>query len=222
VRGTTTRTPERVAEAQHLRAEGKMWREIADIMGVAMTTAQEWGTDPDASKRRARKAKYDLECVDCGGRVDGTTPGKMANPDEPVCGHCAAEHYAVWTRDAIVLCIQDWADDHGGIPPSANDFSRARVFNPGAAPNVNHVLNRFGSWNAAIREAGFEPYASGPVGGYYTALTLEQRAECARRYAAGESSIRIAADMGCAPHIVTKWARRAGVPIRDAFAKRAA
>jgi hypothetical protein len=221
VRGTTTRTPERVAEAQRLRAEGKMWREIAEALGVAVSTAQEWGTDTDGLRRSARKARYDLVCVDCGGRVDGTTPGKMSDPDAPVCGSCAAEHYAVWTRDAIVLCIQDWADEHGGIPPAANDFSRARALNPGAVPVVNHVLGRFGTWNAAIRAAGFEPYASGPIGGF-TPLTLEQRDECARRYAAGESSTRIAADMGCAPQIVIKWARRAGVPIRDGFARRAA
>lgn len=170
---------------------------------------------------RCRKLSYDLICVECGGRVDGTTPSKIPDLDEPVCIKCAGAHYAVWTAEAVLLAIQEWADEHGGIPPSANQARACHALDPSALPNVNHVRYRWGTWNAAIRAAGFEPHAGGPVGGY-TPLTPEQRRECAERYAAGESTVRIAADFGCSPRTIAKWASRAGVPIRESFYRRAA
>lgn len=218
MRGVPAKTPERVAEAQLLRAQGVMYREIAERFGISTQTAHAWVNDPDGSLARQRKRRYDLECVLCGGRVDGTSPGKMHDPANPVCLDCAPGHYAVWTRDAIVLCIQEWADEHGGVPPAACDFLRARAADL-PVPSVNNVQRRFGSWNEAIRAAGFEPHHPGPLGGF-TMLSPEQRAECARRYAAGESSTLIAADLGCQPQTVIKWARKAGVPIREAFAAR--
>lgn len=126
----------------------------------------------------------------------------------------------MWTRDAILLAIREWADEHGGIPPSANDFHRGRAVGL-PLPSVERVQARFGSWDAAIIAAGFEPHARGPVGGF-TRLTEVQRRECARRYAAGESSSRIAADLGCSPRAVITWARHYGVPIRPNFTGRKA
>lgn len=161
---------------------------------------------------RCRKNSYDLVCVDCGGRVDGTTPGKIPNRDEPVCGQCAPAHYRVWTPDAILLAIQEWADEHGGIPPSASAWYCERSHNEGV-PAVSYVQRVFGSWNKAIVAAGYEPHASGPVGGFIP-LTLAQRRVCARRYKAGESSTRIAADFGCSPAVVIRWARAGGAAIR--------
>lgn len=161
---------------------------------------------------RCRKDSYDLVCVDCGGRVSGTDPGKIANPDEPVCRDCAPAHYRVWTPEAILCAIQEWADDHAGIPPTANAWTRERIRSD-LVPAVSYVLQAFGSWNAAIIAAGYEPHPTGPVGGY-TPLTPAQRKACARRYKAGESSPQIAADLGCAPAMVIKWARAGGADIR--------
>jgi hypothetical protein len=73
-----------------------------------------------------------------------------------------------WTPDAIVLAIQRWARDHDGRPPTARDWDRPRrrhdVNKPGRlnAPRSGHpskwtVVKKFGSWNAAIEAAGFEP-----------------------------------------------------------------
>jgi DNA-binding CsgD family transcriptional regulator len=215
------RRAELAARVAELRSEGLIYREIAQRLGISTSYAGELVDDPSGQKVRRRKRRYDLVCVDCGGRVDGTAPGKMPNRDEPVCIKCAGEHYAVWTREAIIFAIQEWADEHGGIPPSAADWLRAHALS-GPVPVVNHVLRRFGTWNAAIRAAGFEPHPTGPVGGY-TVLTAAQREECARRYAAGESSTRIAADLGCNPNAVLKWVRHAGVPVRPApFGRRAA
>lgn len=167
---------------------------------------------------RCRKRSYDLVCVDCGGRVSGTHPGKMANRDEPVCRECAGPHYRMWTREAILCAVQEWADAHGGVPPSANDWFRERA-RGGPVPNISVVLRVLGTWNQAIIAAGYEPHAIGPVGGY-TPLTPAQRKACAVRYGAGESSARIAADLGCTTAVVAKWARRGGAEIRPAFGRR--
>jgi DNA-binding CsgD family transcriptional regulator len=207
-------------QAAELRAQGFAGTRIAERLGISRSRAYELLSDPTGEKNRERKRRYDLVCVDCGGRVDGTTPSKMLDRAEPVCGICAPAHYAVWTCEAILCAINEWAEEHGGIPPAACEWMAPAV-KRGPYPSVNHVRNRFGSWNAGIIAAGLEPHATGPVGGY-TPLTPRQRNEAARRYAAGESSTSIAADLGCRPNSVIKWVRRAGVPIRVAVIRRAA
>jgi len=145
----------------------------------------------------------------------------MANPDEPVCRSCAPAYYAEWPKEAIICAIQEWADDHGGIPPAATDFMRARGVKDYRWPAVNNVQRLFGKWSTAIRAAGFEPHPSGPVGGF-TVLTPDQRNECARRYRKGETSTAIAHDLGCTPSTVMKWVRKAGVQARPPAFGRAA
>lgn len=167
---------------------------------------------------RCRKTQYDLVCGDCGGRVYGSNPGRMADRSRPRCAQCTVAHSTVWTPDAIVCAIQEWADEHGGVPPTATDsFTSGRD----ALPAVTTVQKAMGSWNAAIIAAGFEPHAIGPVGGY-DPLTPEQRRACAERYAAGESGPQIAAAFGCSVGVVYKWARRHGVDVRESFSHRKA
>lgn len=213
---------ERAAQAAKLRATGLNGVQIAGRMGISRSYAAELLTDPMGAVVRARKRRYDLVCVGCGGRVDGTSPGRMASREDPVCRACAADgHYATWTREAIVCCIQEFADATGGIPPVADDFVRRHALGE-AVPSVTCVQGRFGSWSAAIAEAGFEPRSPG-MHGIVPPLTAGQREACVSRYAAGESSVRIAADLGCAPPTVIRWVRAAGVPVRPpAFGKRAA
>jgi hypothetical protein len=64
----------------------------------------------------------------------------------------------VWTRDAIVSAIRDWAADNGR-QPKRTDWTHA-----GAKPdhpNGMTVVREFGSWNAAIEAAGFVPVRRG-------------------------------------------------------------
>ena len=81
----------------------------------------------------------------------------------------------VWTADILIARIQEWAALYGE-PPASNDWNswqarvalgdeaRARRFeNDDHWPWFTTVVQRFGSWNAAIRQAGFEPRA--PHGG---------------------------------------------------------
>lgn len=216
-RGTTVRTPERVAEAVRLRGEGKKLREIADHFGVSPKTASEWVTDPDQATWRRRRAAYAVVCTVCGARI--ANGSKEADPDEPVCQSCAPAHYATWPREAVIASIQGWAAQHGR-QPGAEDFRRDKRAGRDL-PSVNHVKYTFGTWQAGLDAAGFPRRRGGPEPGFVW-LTADQRRECARRYAAGESSVDIAADLHCAPRTCLKWARHYGVEIRPNFTARAA
>lgn len=72
-----------------LRAEGLTWREIGERVGLALSTVQQYGTDPDGTRARARKAKYAGTCVDCGTATHGHN-GRAAAPKR--CGSCAPAH----------------------------------------------------------------------------------------------------------------------------------
>lgn len=121
---------------------------------------------------RCRKAQYDLVCVDCGGRVNGSSPAGMANRDEPRCIACAARHSGearrVWTRTLIIERIREWAAMYGEPPAvpdwvpwqarnAMHDEERARRAESGYWPSPCTVVRLFGSWNAGIEAAGFTP-----------------------------------------------------------------
>jgi hypothetical protein len=132
---------------------------------------------------RCRKRKYDLVCIDCGARVDGTTPSKMANRDEPRCYACSVTHdkatglRKTWDRARILNAIREWARLYGEQPGIADwntgqlqalgnqeRLARSRAARAaGIAPTHGTVIREFGSWNAAIEAAGFTPRA--PHGG---------------------------------------------------------
>lgn len=67
------------------RAEGWLFREIADYMDVALQTVNDWLNDPDGSKLRARKDSYRGTCQDCGAPTDGSN-GPDSAPTR--CNHC--------------------------------------------------------------------------------------------------------------------------------------
>lgn len=60
--------------------------------------------------------------------------------------------YRRWTRDEIVHAIFEWHYAHGRLP-LANDWNRSSTEHPSRA----QVVNRFGSWGAAIVAAGYKP-----------------------------------------------------------------
>lgn len=121
-----------------------------------------------------RKRSYDLQCIDCGGRVCGTTPSQMANPDEPRCVNCAATHRSKRDRQEartrIIAKIREWVATYGEPPATCdwspysarvrcNDETRARRAEDW--PSVEWVYKVFGSWNDAICAAGFSPRRAG-------------------------------------------------------------
>lgn len=170
------KTPELVAGAARLRAEGLTAREIGERLGVSRSTAEAWLSDPDGARARARKASYAATCVDCG----TLTSGSEGRREEPRCHPCAAvlsgDERRIWTKPAIVCAIQEWAFEHGEPPGMAdwnptsarllNDEERAARFERDGcwpwSPQAAHVC---GSWNAAIEAAGFEPRVAHGGGG---------------------------------------------------------
>lgn len=62
-----------------------------------------------------------------------------------------------WTRERIVSALQAWALEHGR-PPSGTDW---RVTGLWEHPSTGTVLLKFGTWNAAMVAAGFQPRRPG-------------------------------------------------------------
>lgn len=157
MRGTSVKTPERVAQAQQMRADGLTLREIGERLGVALNTASSWLSDPDGARLKARKRSYARTCLDCGGPCDGASgAAKIANR----CQSCYRTHQhesRSWKQETIVSAIREWADEHGR-QPAASDWLPTV---PEGVPSVDTVQREFGSWNAAIEAAGFTPFAVG-------------------------------------------------------------
>lgn len=225
MRGRTARTPELVAEVQRLRARGMQWKDIAAATGLPRSTVHSWVADPDGAKLSARKASYAGKCVDCGAPTHG---GEGPSQPSKRCVSCfqtyRRENFGVWDRERIVAAIRAWADENGGVPPSGVDWNppqaraighpeKAERFERDQAwPWVNTVQRYFGSWNAAIEAAGFEPRRTGCYGreGEDPAVV----AETVRLYRSGLSGRQIAAALGISPNAVYGRLEKAGVPRR--------
>jgi DNA-binding CsgD family transcriptional regulator len=81
MRGTTVRSPLKVAEAVRLRAQGLTYRAIGERLSVNCRTAHEWVTDPDGARRDQRKASYCGECIVCGGPTNPSNVHRLAAHD---------------------------------------------------------------------------------------------------------------------------------------------
>jgi hypothetical protein len=66
-----------------------------------------------------------------------------------------------WTADRIRAEIRRWAREHDGEPPKLNEWRRQSPRWTRERPSAKVVLARYGSWNAAIEAAGFEPRVQG-------------------------------------------------------------
>lgn len=193
--------------ASNLRAQGLLYREIAERLGVSRSYAHDLVRDPSGEAARARKARYGGTCVDCGSSTDGTAGSTYVPERCRSCRHEFQRAQRVWTADRIVDAIREWADRNGGIPPTASDWRRARARGDRRACHVSLVTKRWGSWNAAIEAAGYMPHLSGPVGGFRM-LTEDQRAEASRMREAGASLAQIAAALDCSVTTAKRWAGR--------------
>lgn len=77
----------------------------------------------------------------------------MRTPERcPTCGRNAI----CWSRPAIIAACQRWVAEHGG-PPRVIDWQSATP----DYPQQKTVKEMFGSWNAMISAAGFEPRPRG-------------------------------------------------------------
>jgi hypothetical protein len=120
---------------------------------------------------RCRKTQYRGVCIDCGAPTDGSNgPGKSSKR----CMRCFRvwhlDNFKIWDADRVIVAIQAWADEHGGVPPTAMAWNPSMARAKGrrdladkfeadqAWPLTSTVLRYCGSWNAAIRAAGFSPH----------------------------------------------------------------
>lgn len=167
---------QRVARAQELRAQGMIYQEIADEMGLARSTVARYITDPDRVKDRARRLRYAGTCIDCGGPTDGSDGWNT-----PEFGRCMA--CKTWTEEQIIGAMQLWYDQYGRSP-TCTEWRHASSEHPAAGS----VL-RFG-WNVMLRRAGLPVNQNkGPAVGRLIASRIRR----------GEKTADIAADYGVTP-----------------------
>lgn len=70
-----------------------------------------------------------------------------------------------WTRELIIERIQQWAEEHDGRQPTANEwFEKFPLDENGHRPwpPTATVVRLFGSWSEGIEAAGFKPLKSSP------------------------------------------------------------
>jgi hypothetical protein len=120
--------------------------------------------NPDEKKALAR-ARYGNRCDLCG----DITAGSLGRKRAPLrCRPCKDKEWTRYSRMLILACIEMWNDLYG-MPPRAYDWNpriapsgqRRREaeerLDHGHWPSVSVVRRQFGSWNAALETAGFEP-----------------------------------------------------------------
>lgn len=135
----------------------------ADELGIGVSGIRNLLYDPDGSKQKARRKRYQGSCQTCGSATDGSN-GKGSAPGlcEP-CYIADRAANAMWTREGIIAAVQRWARQHGR-PPTVDDW---RPADPGHAyPNGTDTYGPrrpFDSWAEVIEAAGFPR----PVPGKY-------------------------------------------------------
>ncbi len=146
---------EKHAEVMRLRRSGMSNPEIAVELGLSASALKGIINDPDGSKQKARRTRYQGVCEDCGAATDGSN-GRAAAPRW--CRNCVSAHVTVWTREKIIEAIQAWAEKHGRPPRAHPDWARADETHPSSSTIVqqsSHPGAAFRSWADAIEAAGF-------------------------------------------------------------------
>lgn len=182
--------PERVTRGELVREyrrlideEGMTTREVARLFGKSISAVRNLLADPTGEKQRKRRQRYQGTCQGCGKPTTGCNgPGNaprwcwdcyVASPE----ARAHAEEMTKWTPELIISRMQEWARIYGE-PPAMHDWNphrarhggdetRARRFEEadGYWPWFTLVVVRFGSWNAGIESAGFEPRVNNGGGG---------------------------------------------------------
>lgn len=191
-------------EIVRMRAQGMMFKDIGQALGISTSLAHDYYSDPDGSKVRARKERYAFPCVECGAK---TNPGGT-DRGTGMCDSCARKASKVWTPEAITTAVKRWADEHGGVPPTASQWQKGGEYWPANATVVATV-----GWRNAILAAGFDAFESGHYGrdGEYP----EALEETVRLYRSGLSIEGVAREMGLAAQTVLNRLKRANEPRRS-------
>jgi hypothetical protein len=179
-----TKAPDpRAVRARELRGVMSL-SEIAGHLGVSRSTICRWIYPGLTERSRAlsneAKKRRVGSCVDCGAQT--RYHGRDGKGVSERCHACAAvlrgKEMTKWTEEKVIAAIHDWNRTYGE-PPAGPDWNphsarnnlhdeeRAARFEAGDGrwPWFTIVIARFGTWNAAIEAAGFEPRVSGGGGG---------------------------------------------------------
>jgi hypothetical protein len=147
------------------------------------------------SERCRKQTLYAGTCERCGGKTNGSD-GRAAAAT--VCMDCLR-----WTRAGVLLAVEEWADAHGGVPPTSTDWRDAAS---DGFPPATTVKRLFGGWNAMLLDAGFE-------------LRRDRRPETQEAImaalAAGESTRSIADRFGVTPSAIHMRLRYRGLSMAD-------
>lgn len=161
-----------VVKAVALHKRGLLLREIAEELGLALSTVQDLLADPDRRKAKERKAQYDGRCTDCGRRTRGD--GRRKGPPKR-CRDCYAKRTHQQARERLLDALDKWVKLFGE-PPTAWDWNtstaRAKAHPETLAkiqkrrkghhwPALTSVQKAFGSWNAFITAGGYTPRRPG-------------------------------------------------------------
>lgn len=168
-----TKSSTRAAEVAERRSRGMLLREIADELGLSLSYVSALANDPTGAEAKARKRSYRGICESCGGPTDGSRGPRNA---PRLCRPCLRDEQSELTRARIVAEIRYWAELYGR-PPAASDWNLACLRQRATVERIAECERRhredgpwppaataqyvFGSWNAAIEAAGFEPLAPG-------------------------------------------------------------
>lgn len=152
---------ERQERAKRMRARGMLLREIAEELACSTTEVMRL-LDPERRERHRQQtndAKHRRRgtCERCGS--DTKYSGKGSVAVSRVCKACAPDEYRKWDEKAIIAAIRRWETAHGSQPVS-REWLISSPENSGY-PDVGVIQKRFGSWNAAIKAAGYEPLPPG-------------------------------------------------------------
>lgn len=218
--------PEVRAEVERLYAERVLTlKEISETTGVSMGTIRVWLYDPDRSRQRALKESYRGECMDCGAPTDGSggphNAAKRCNP----CNRAHQHDRRIWTEQTVVEAIRAFADKYGRQPTAADfltgphitEGQRERFYRDGTYPFTSEVLRECGTWNEALRLAGFEPLRefSRPLAHDPTVID-----RAAAMYRDGASLEEVAEAFGVSDTRVCQWFDKAGLQRRTPWETR--
>lgn len=151
---------DQVDRIERLERQGLTRREIAERLGLAVSTVGKYLRDPEGESERTRRELYRGICLGCGRPTAGSDgPGRGRER----CRRCAGLRRRSWSNEQMLAAIRDWAR-LTGAPPTLYDWSPAHapLGHGGAArylaeprrwPSASSVARRFGSLHAAIEQA---------------------------------------------------------------------
>jgi transcriptional regulator with XRE-family HTH domain len=164
--GKSSRRAELYPIIARMREKEKLqFKDIGARLGLSKYTVSDYYHDPNGARVLARKRKASCESCDKPVRSD-------CNPPSRYCLKCERWIRHENARDRVIIAIQEWNKRYGH-PPGASDWNPALAERLGQFdgarryreercwPSTTTVQRAFGSWNEAIRQAGFEALPSG-------------------------------------------------------------